>query len=128
MASLGVLSKRYKEGTIRLLEKSLGIKFPTREELERSRRAVYMDELERIDQERKAKEQERAEEEAKHLEEMGWYKGEDGKYYPKEETGVLEVKEEPETCGCKAEEIKQAAEAGGYQKMVHVCGCGVKDE
>jgi hypothetical protein len=59
---------------------------------------------------------------------MGWYKGEDGKYYPKEETGVLEVKEEPETCGCKAEEIKQEAAKGGYQKMVQTCGCGVKEE
>ena len=45
---------------------------------------------------------------------MGWYKGEDGKYYPKEETGVLEVKED--------------AAKGGYQKMVQTCGCGCKDE
>ncbi|MBR5000702.1 MAG: glutamate mutase L, partial [Firmicutes bacterium] len=52
MASLGVLSKRYKEGTIRLLEKSLGIKFPSKEELERKKRAVYLDELERIDEQR----------------------------------------------------------------------------
>lgn len=113
MASLGVLSKKYKEGTIRLLEKSLGIKFPSKEELERKKRAVYLDELERIDEQRREKEALKAEEEAKHLEEMGWYKGEDGKYYPKEETGVLEVKEET---------------AGGYQKMVQTCGCGVKDE
>lgn len=113
MASLGVLSKKYKEGTIRLLEKSLGIKFPSKEELERKKRAVYLDELERIDEQRREKEALKAEEEAKHLEEMGWYKGEDGKYYPKEETGVLEVKEET---------------AGGYQKMVQTCGCGVKEE
>lgn len=127
MASLGVLSKKYKEGTIRLLEKSLGIKFPSKEELERKKRAVYLDELERIDEQRREKEALKAEEEAKHLEAMGWYKGEDGKYYPKEETGVLEVKE-PETCGCKAEEIKQEATKGGYQKMVQTCGCGVKEE
>jgi len=82
MASLGVLSKRYKEAAIRLLEKSLNMKFPKKEELERSRRAVYMDELDRIEEQRRAKE----EAEAKHLEEMGWYKGEDGKYYPKEGT------------------------------------------
>ena len=113
MASLGVLSKKYKEGTIRLLEKSLGIKFPSKEELERKKRAVYLDELERIDEQRREKEALKAEEEAKHLEEMGWYKGEDGKYYPKEETGVLEVKEET---------------AGGYQKMVQTCGCGVKEQ
>ncbi|MBQ4504830.1 MAG: hypothetical protein II983_04085 [Firmicutes bacterium] len=73
-----------------------------------------MDELERIDEQRREKEALKAEEEAKHLEAMGWYKGEDGKYYPKEETGVLEVKED--------------AAKGGYQKMVQTCGCGCKDE
>ena len=32
MASLGVLSKRHSEGAIRLLEKSLGFKFPEKKE------------------------------------------------------------------------------------------------
>lgn len=137
MASLGVLSKRYKEGAIRLLEKSLNIKFPEKMELERSRRAVYMDELDRIEEQRRAKE----EAEAKHLEEMGWYKGEDGKYYPKEGTNdecAAVVREEAasenagaldeERCGCQTEKRKQEALKGGYQAMVHTCGCGCKDE
>ena len=133
MASLGVLSKRYKEGTIRLLEKSLNIKFPSKDELDRSKRAAYIDELERIEEQRKIKEAQREEEERKHLEEMGWYKGEDGKYYPKEGTEVeaaaaAEEGGAAETCGCHAEEVKQEAMKGGYQKMVQTCGCGCKDE
>ena len=137
MASLGVLSKRYKEGAIRLLEQSLKVKFPNKEELQRSKRAVYMDELDRIEEQRRAKE----EAEARHLEEMGWYQGEDGKYYPKEEakddcaeavraeTGVKETGAENKTgAGKEAGAEEKAAAKGGYQKMVQTCGCGCKEE
>ncbi len=89
MASLGVLSKRYKEGTIRLLEKSLRITFPKKEDLERSKRAVYMDELDRIEEQRRAKE----EAERKHLEEMGWEKAEDGTYRPKQQAETVNEEE-----------------------------------
>jgi len=34
MASLGVLSKRYKEAAVKLLEKSLDFKFPKKKEAE----------------------------------------------------------------------------------------------
>ena len=80
MASLGVLSKRYKEATIKLLEKSLDFHFPTKEELQRSTKAAYMIELERIEAERKEKEK-REEEHRKHLKEQG-YELVDGEYRP----------------------------------------------
>jgi uncharacterized protein (TIGR01319 family) len=49
MASLGVLSKRYKEGTIRLLEKSLAIKFPKKHEPKKTKKTVYQIELDRLE-------------------------------------------------------------------------------
>lgn len=63
MASLGVLSTRYKEAAIKLLEKSLGFKFP--EKKETSYQAKYIDEINRADDEAKQKE----EEYRKHIEE-----------------------------------------------------------
>ncbi|MHC1723451.1 MAG: GlmL-related ornithine degradation protein [Aminipila sp.] len=63
MASLGVLSKRYKEAAIRLLEKSLNFKFP--EKKETSYQAKYIDEINRTSEEAKKKE----EEYKKHIEE-----------------------------------------------------------
>lgn len=63
MASLGVLSKRYKEAAIRLLEKSLDFKFP--EKKETSYQAKYIDEINRTSEEAKKKE----EEYRKHIEE-----------------------------------------------------------
>lgn len=63
MASLGVLSKRYKEAAIRLLEKSLNYQFP--EKKETSYQAMYIDEINRTSEEAKKKE----EEYKKHIEE-----------------------------------------------------------
>ena len=64
MASLGVLSTRYRDAAIKLLEKSLGFKFP--EKVETSYQAKYIDEINRADAEAK----ERDEEYKKHIEEM----------------------------------------------------------
>lgn len=63
MASLGVLSKRYKEAAIRLLEKSLNFKFP--EKTEDSYQAKYIDEINSVSEKDKRKE----EEYQKHIEE-----------------------------------------------------------
>ena len=63
MASIGVISKRYREAAIKLLEKSLGFKFP--EKVETSYQAKYIDEINRADKEAK----ERDEEYRKHIEE-----------------------------------------------------------
>lgn len=63
MASLGVLSKRYREAAIKLLEKSLNFKFPEKQET--SYQAKYIDELNRADEEAKK----RDEEYKKHIEE-----------------------------------------------------------
>lgn len=50
MASLGVLSKRYREATIKLLEKSLDFKFPVKKE-EEPQKPIYIDEVNRVTQE-----------------------------------------------------------------------------
>ena len=71
MASLGVLSKRHKEGTIRLLEKSLNIKFPKKRQVEKPQKAVYKVELERLEVEHLEKEK-KDEEMRAHLAEHGW--------------------------------------------------------
>ncbi len=63
MASLGVLSKKYREATIRLLEKSLDFKFP--EKKEEKKQKVYIDEVNRVTKEQ----QERDEAYRKHIEE-----------------------------------------------------------
>ena len=71
MASLGVLSKKYKEGTIRLLEKSLAIHFPKKREPKKSKKTAYQIELDRLEEERKEKEK-HDEEMRRHLAEHGW--------------------------------------------------------
>ncbi len=63
MASLGALSKRYKEAAILLLEKSLNFKFP--EKIEASYETKYIDEVNRSAEEAKK----RDEEYKKHIEE-----------------------------------------------------------
>lgn len=80
MASLGVLSLKYKEAAIALLEKSLDFKFPSAEEIANRGKAAYLQELERLEAERLEKERQK-EEERKHLEEMGW-ECVDGEYRP----------------------------------------------
>ncbi|WP_330587136.1 GlmL-related ornithine degradation protein [Aminipila butyrica] len=63
MASLGVLSTRFPQAAIRLLEKSLDFKFP--EKKEQSYQSKYIDELNRVSEEARQKE----EEYRKHIEE-----------------------------------------------------------
>ena len=71
MASLGVLSKRHKEGAILLLEKSLGIKFPKKQPKGKKEKPVYQIELEKLEEERLLKE--KSDEEMKqHLAQHGW--------------------------------------------------------
>lgn len=70
MASLGVLSTKYREGAIRLLEKSLDFKFPEKKDegAIRSAKSAYQQELDRLeDMEKRKKEELR-----KHLEEEGY--------------------------------------------------------
>lgn len=64
MASLGVLSKRYRKAAIRLLEKSLDFKFPEKKETVESQLA-YQAEIDRVQAEKDA----RAAEMQKHIEE-----------------------------------------------------------
>ncbi len=91
MASLGVLSKRYREAAIKLLEKSLDFKFP--EKKEENTAAKYMAELDYADAEAKK----RDEEYRKHIEEM-------------ESMGydMSAFKEEEAIGGASAEEIEAA--------------------
>ena len=56
MASLGVLSKKYKEATIKLLEKSLDFQFPKEKPAFGETKATYKLELERLQAEKEAKE------------------------------------------------------------------------
>lgn len=93
MASLGVLSKRYREGAIKLLEKSLKFQFPTKEELERKTKAAYLIELDRIEEARKEKARE-LEEHKRQLEEDGWelVDGEYKKKLTEEEQAIAEEK------------------------------------
>ena len=65
MASLGVLSKKHREGAIKLLEKSLNFDFSTVKK-EESYQTKYIDEVKKLAEEAKAKE----EETRKHIEEM----------------------------------------------------------
>ena len=64
MASLGVLSKTHRDGAIKLLEKSLGIKFPEREKIRR--KDTFVKELQRLQAAKQAKD----EETRAHIEEM----------------------------------------------------------
>ena len=64
MASLGVLSKTHRDGAIKLLEKSLGIKFPEREQIRR--KDTFVKELQRLQAAKQAKD----EETRAHIEEM----------------------------------------------------------
>lgn len=65
MASLGVLSKKYKEAAKKILEKSLNFQFPEKE-LNVEQKVKYQAELDRLQSDRFAKE----EEHKKHVEEM----------------------------------------------------------
>ena len=69
MASLGVLSKTHKDGAIRLLEKSFGIKFPKKEEIRR--KDSFIKELQRMQAAKAAKDEE-LEAHIREMEEMGY--------------------------------------------------------
>ncbi|MFV0517107.1 MAG: GlmL-related ornithine degradation protein [Aminipila sp.] len=65
MASLGVLSKRYKDAAIKLLQKSLEFEFQEKKLTATQKAAAYVEELARLDAARKTKD----EENRKHIEE-----------------------------------------------------------
>lgn len=114
MASLGVLSKRYREAAIRLLEKSLDFKFPEKKEQEITVNAKFMADVDRELAEAKAKE----EEYRKHIEEceaMGY--------------DMTAFKEEEGIGGASAEELeaaRKAALADGDEKAEMRHGGGIK--
>lgn len=96
MASLGVLSKRHREGAIRLLEKSLGFKFPEKKEQDFTAVSKAMADVNREAEEAK----QRDEEYRKHIEEceaMGY--------------DMTAFKEEEKIGGASEEEIKAARDA-----------------
>ncbi len=86
MASLGVLSKRHKAGAIGLLEKSFGIKFSEKNKTGAKNKLAYQIELDKLEEERLAKEK-NEEEERQHLAEHGWELV-DGEYKPIEKKEV----------------------------------------
>ena len=96
MASLGVLSKRYREAAIRLLEKSLGFTFPEKKEQDFTVIRKAMEDVNRELEEAKK----RDEEYRKHIEEceaMGY--------------DMTAFKEEEKIGGASEEEMKAAREA-----------------
>ncbi len=112
MASLGVLSTKYREAAIRLLEKSLDFKFP--EKKEQDFNAKYMADIEREAQEAEEKKKEYE----RHLAEC-------------EAAGydVSALKEEEEIGGASEEELRAAKEAAlrkDTQKESMKQGEGVK--
>lgn len=112
MASLGVLSKRYREAAIKLLEKSLHFRFP--EKKAENSAAKYMAEIDYVDAEAKK----RDEEYRKHIEEceaMGY--------------DMSAFKEEEAIGGATAEEIeaaRAAALAESDEKEEMRRGAGIK--
>ena len=114
MASLGVLSKRYREAAIRLLEKSLDFQFPEKKEQEIAVNAKFMADVDRELAEAKAKE----EEYRKHIEEceaMGY--------------DMTAYKEEEAIGGASAEELeaaRKAAMAEADEKTAMRKGGGIK--
>ena len=71
MASLGVLSKRYREDAIKLLEKSLDFKFPEKKELDFGITNKALEEADRLAKEAEAKEAE-MQAHIKEMEDMGY--------------------------------------------------------
>ena len=106
MASLGVLSKTHREGAIKLLEKSLGIKFPEKKEEEKSR---IIQELQNLQAERTKQEKELE----KHIEEM-------------EKMGYdMSAYKNPEAIGGATREEVEKAKQEAFAKNPHVMrACG----
>ena len=109
MASLGVLSTRYREAAIRLLEKSLDFKFPEKK-VQDFTTPAYLADVDREAEEAKK----RDEEYKKHIEEMEAL-GYDMSGY----------KEEEKIGGASAEEV-QAARAAAEGKADLAAGKGIK--
>ena len=109
MASLGVLSKRYREAAIKLLEKSLDFKFPERKA--ENNAAKYMAEIDYADAEAKK----RDEEYKKHIEEME-NMGYDMSAYKEEETIGGATDAEVEAARREALDEKEEMRQGGGVK------------
>ncbi len=109
MASLGVLSKRYREAAIKLLEKSLDFKFPERKA--ENNAAKYMVEIDYADAEAKK----RDEEYKKHIEEME-NMGYDMSAYKEEETIGGATDAEVEAARREALDEKEEMRQGGGVK------------
>lgn len=109
MASLGVLSKRYREAAIKLLEKSLDFKFPERKG--ENNAAKYMAEIDYADAEAKK----RDEEYKKHIEEME-NMGYDMSAYKEEETIGGATDAEVEAARREALDEKEEMRQGGGVK------------
>ena len=108
MASLGVLSKKHREGAIKLLEKSLNFDFSTVKK-EESYQAKYIDEVKKLADEAKAKE----EETRKHIEEMEKAGNDMEAYKNPDDIGGANAN------GARADEIKKIlAEAERDGKLV----------
>lgn len=103
-ASLGVLSKRYREDAIKLMQKSLDYTFPEKKEGEIRVSTAAMEEAERLAEEAAEKEAERKEH-IKAMEDMGY----DMTEY-KEETPVTSSEEEISAAKEEAERVLMGAE------------------
>lgn len=118
MASLGVLSTRYREAAIKLMEKSLNFKFPERDGSRNSVSAA-MAEAEMLAAENAAKEAENAKH-IKAMEEMGYdmsdYKG---------DVQVTSSKEDLELAAKKAEQMTKDACSEAQSDDLPLCSDGL---
>lgn len=96
MASLGVLSKHYREAAIRLLEKSLDFKFPEKKEQDFTAAPKYLEDVNRELEEAKKRDEE-YKQHVKEMEDMGY--------------DMSCFKEEEVIGGASEEELKAAREA-----------------
>lgn len=96
MASLGVLSKRYREAAIRLLEQSLQFKFPEKKEQDFTAAPKYLEDVNRELEEAKKRDEE-YKQHIKEMEDMGY--------------DMSCFKEEEKIGGASEEEIRAAKEA-----------------
>ncbi|HKM28098.1 MAG TPA: hypothetical protein VJY37_00285, partial [Anaerovoracaceae bacterium] len=117
MASLGVLSKKYRNAAIKLLEKSLDFKFP--EKKDDKPQTIFIDELNRVTDEQKK----RDEEYKKHIEECE-AAGYDMSAYKAEQPVGGASKEEVEAA--KAEALRAADAAAAAEKAAMAAGQGLQ--
>lgn len=117
MASLGVLSKKYRNAAIKLLEKSLDFKFP--EKKDDKPQTIFIDELNRVTEEQKK----RDEEYKKHIEECE-AAGYDMSAYKAEQPVGGASKEEVEAA--KVEALRAADAAAAAEKAAMAAGQGLQ--